>query len=107
MADFHVRTGNRLPAIEATLYRDRKVADLTGASTVHLIYRPAAGGAIITKTAAFVEALTGGKVKYAWAANDTDTVGEYEAYWRVTYATGEQESFPNNGFFTMKFTENL
>ena len=60
-----------------------------------------------TKTAAFVGALTAGTVKYAWAATDTDTVGEYEAYWRVTYASGEQESFPNNGFFIMAFTEGL
>lgn len=107
MADFHIRKGNRLPAIEATLYRDRKVADLTGANAVALLYRPKLGGALVTKTGAFVGAPTGGKVKYAWAANDTDTDGEYEAYWRVTYASGEQESFPNNGFFTMAFTEDL
>lgn len=107
MSDFHIRTSNRFPAIETTLYRDRKVADLTGASAVHLIYRPAAGGAQVVKAAAFVGALTGGKVKYAWAALDTNTVGDYVAYWRVTYSTGEQESFPNNGFFTMKFTADL
>lgn len=107
MAEFYIRNGDLLPAIEVTLYRDRKVANLTGATAVTLNYRPKVGGAVVTKTGAFVGALTDGKVKYAWAANDTDTAGEYEAYWRVTYVSGEQESFPNNGFFTMAFTEDL
>ena len=110
MADFHIRKGDLLPAIESPLYRDYgspvgvKAADLTGAIGATLVYRPKSG-AWITKTGEFVGALTGGRVKYAWAAGDTNTAGVYEGYWRITYASGETESFPNNSFFTMAITE--
>lgn len=107
MAEFHIRSGDLLPAIEATLYRDHKVADLTNASSVVLRYRLKTGGPVITKNAVFSGALTGGKVKYSWLAGETSTVDIYDAYWRVTYVSGEQESFPNNGFFTMAFMEDL
>jgi hypothetical protein len=107
MSDYHIRADNLLPEIEATLYRDRKVANLTGATSVELIYRPKAGGTVITKTGSFVGAMTSGVVKYSWISGDTATVGDYEAYWRVTYAPSVYESFPNNGFFTFSITENL
>lgn len=107
MADFHIRNGDLLPAIEATLYRDDKVADLTNASGVTLLYRLNTGGIVTIKTAIFSGALIDGKVKYSWLAGDTATIGLYEAYWLITYVSGEVESFPNNGFFTMKITSGL
>lgn len=94
MADFFIRVGNRLPAFEATLLRDGVVANLTGAVSVQLIYRPEAGGAAVVRTAQVVDAALG-KVRYAWVADDTALVGIFLMYVQVTWAGGVTESFPN------------
>lgn len=94
MADFFIRKGDRLPAIEAELLRRGQVADLTLASSVQLIYRPEAGGAVVTRTAQIVNAKLG-TVKYDWAAEDTATVGIFLAYFQVTWPGTVLESFPN------------
>lgn len=105
MASYHIRKGNRLPAIEAYLSRDNSVADLTDATSVQLIYWPAGGGAALTKEAAFVGAKTAGRVKYAWGAGETDTPGVYHAYWQATYPSSVKESFPNAGHFEFEVTD--
>lgn len=105
MADFHIRKGDRLPAIEAQLFADDVAVVLSGAS-VELRYRPVDGGVVVTKTAAVSDAALG-KVKYEWAANDTDTAGVYAALWRVTFADGRKASYPNQGFLRFAITDDL
>lgn len=94
MADFFIRKGDRAPAIEAELTRQGKVADLTLATSVQLIYRPEAGGAELSRTAQIINAALG-TVKYDWAAEDTASVGIFIFYWRVTWPGTIPESFPN------------
>jgi hypothetical protein len=94
MADFFIRKDNRLPAIEAVLLRQGKPADLTNAVSVQFVYRPEAGGAVVSRTAAIVDVLLG-TVKYEWAAEDTAAVGIFIMYFEVTWPGGVLESFPN------------
>lgn len=105
MADFTIRKGDRLPAIQAQLLDGETPVTLAGA-TIELRYRPVAGGTVTAKTAAIVDPLTG-TVKYEWAANDTDTAGVYAAAWRVTFADGRKSSYPNVGFFKIAVTDDL
>lgn len=105
MADFSIRKGDRLPAIEAQLFDGETPVILTGAS-VELRYRPVNGGTVIVKAAVIADALTG-RVKYEWAANDTDTAGVYAAAWRVTFADGRKASYPNVGFLRLAITDDL
>src|SRR3989338_2836568 len=105
MADFHIRKGDRLPAIEAQLFSDDDAVVLTGAS-VELRYRPVNGGTVVVKTAAVSDAATG-KVKYEWGSVDTDTAGVYEALWRVTFADGRKASYPNQGFIKFAVTDDI
>lgn len=106
MADFNIRTTNRLPAIECELYEDDKPADLTTATLVQLRYRPKTGGAVIVKTAEIVAAKPA-RVRYAWAANDTDIAGVYIAAWRVTFSGGRTADYPNQGGFHIAMTNDL
>lgn len=106
MADFNIRTSNRLPAIECELFEADKPADLTTATSVQLRYKPKTGGAVIAKSAEIVAA-NPGKVRYAWAAGDTDTAGVYIAAWRVTYSGGRTADYPNQGGFHIAITNDL
>jgi hypothetical protein len=106
MADFHVRKGDRLPAIEAQLFRDDGVVNLTGVTSVELRWRPVAGGTVVVKSATVTDAAAG-KVKYEWGVGDTDTAGVYAALWRVTFADGRKASYPNQGFFRFAVTDDL
>jgi hypothetical protein len=105
MVDFSIRKGDRLPVIEAQLFRGDTPESLTGA-TVELRYRPVNGGTVLVKTAAISDAAAG-KVKYEWAANDTDTPGVYAAIWRVTFADGRKASYPNTGSLRLAVTDDL
>lgn len=106
MADFNIRTTNRLPAIECELFEDEKPADLTTATLVQLRYKSKTGGAVIVKTAEIVAA-NPARVRYAWAASDTDTPGVYIAAWRVTYSGGRTADYPNQGGLHIAFTNDL
>jgi hypothetical protein len=46
-------------------------------------------------------------VKYAWQAGDTDVADLFEAEFRVTYADGAVETFPNAGFIPVRIGEDV
>lgn len=106
MADFNIRQSNRLPALECELFEDDQPADLTTATAVQLRYKPKAGGAVIVRTGQIVAAKPG-RVRYAWAAGDTDTAGVYLAAWRVTYTGSVTADYPNQGGFHIAITNDL
>lgn len=105
MADLHIKRGDRLPKIRRTLKReDGTVVNLTGASVVFRM-RPR-GGALKVNAAATVVDAAGGVAEYAWAVNDTDTEGLFEAEWAVTIS-GSVETVPANGFHTVEVMRTL
>jgi hypothetical protein len=46
-------------------------------------------------------------VEYSWQAGDTATAGLFEAEFRVTYAGGRIETFPNDGFIAVRISEDI
>lgn len=106
--DFSIRKGDRLPAIVATLYNRianvDTVADLTGA-TVEFVYKPILGGTAVTRTATVLGSPTLGKVTYTWALADTAEVGEFHAFWRVTFTDGRIGTYPNKTYNLIQVVE--
>lgn len=107
MADFNIRRTDRLPAIECELLEDGESADLTGATLVELHYKPKRGGGAKVVKVGEIVAANPAKVRYAWAAGDTDVAGVYAAYWRVVHSGGRPATYPNQGTFEIAITEEL
>lgn len=106
MAAFEIKKGDRLPAIESTLTDAAGAAiDLTNATAV-FAFRLNSGGAVKTGAATVTDAAAG-KVKYSWAAGDTDTVGVYAAEWRLTFTGGVEMTVPSSGFLYFTISDDL
>lgn len=103
----YIKQNDTLPALVAYLYNpDGSVVDLTGA-TVKFIMRLTSGGAAKVDTAATVVTATSGYVKYSWVAADTDTVGEYEGEFEVTFSGGAIQTYPNSKYIKIKVVDDI
>lgn len=79
--------------------------NLTGAvSARFLMGTISATGVNFTKVAGactFNSDRSTGKVTYDWADNDLNTAGEYKAEVEVTWASGDIQTFPADGYLTI------
>jgi hypothetical protein len=101
---FTIKRGDTAPAIRYAL--EPATVDLTGA-TVRFQMR-ARNGSVILDVGALVVTATGTPtVEYSWQAGDTATAGLYEAEFRVTYADGKIETFPNGGFIRVGINQDV
>lgn len=105
-ADFTIRQGDTASTLEDQLLDAAGVpVNITGA-TVTLTLVPLKGGpAIVNNQPATIVDATLGKVARAWQAGETNTPGFYLGSWRVTFAGGAVQTFPNSGFFLVRVTE--
>lgn len=94
-SDAVVRPGDELPQLSATLVDNAGApVDLTGA-TVRLKLR---GADVVFPEVSLVATIAGGPggVRFPWTGGGLPTVaGRYFAHWRVTYPSGDDETFPN------------
>lgn len=107
---FTIKQNDTSPAIMAQLLDgSNDPVNITGATSVRFHMRPVGEGspaAVIDEDATVVTASTG-DVKYVWQAGDTDTNGTYQAEFEVTFATGEIETFPNNGYIEIQVVDDI
>ena len=103
MAEFTIKRGSRLPHIQATvLAQDGDGAvDLTRVTSVRFIMTDLQGAVKVNAPATVLDA-NAGIVEYAWAAADTDTAGEYEAEFVLTFDSGEQMRVPTDGYIIVR-----
>lgn len=105
--DFRIKEGDRLPSLAATLTDNEGIfTDLASASGV--VFKMVSTDGLTTKgpTAAVIVDGARGRVRYDWAAGDTDTAKVYNAEFVVTIA-GKEQSFPVDGFFTVEVEADL
>ncbi len=97
---FYIKRGDTSPALRYVL---EPAVSLVGA-TAQFQMRLRGGATIID---APCDILEGAVVEYGWAAADTTDAGLYEGEFRITYADGAIETFPNNGFLTVRIGEDV
>lgn len=103
----YIKQNDTSPALVGQLFNpDGSNPDLTGA-TVKFIMRSSSGGAAKVDASATVVTASTGRVKYTWSAGDTDTVGEYEGEFEVTFSGGAVQTYPNKGYLKIEVTDDL
>lgn len=104
---FHIKQNDTRPIMAATLIDgDGNVANLDGA-TVLFKMRQAGETTVKVNASAAIADATKGKVTYTWSAADTNTVGEFEGEFEVTYAGGGVQTFPNNKYIEIEITDDI
>lgn len=112
-SDFYIKQADTQPHIKAELVDGTgDPIDLTN-STVRFKMRAVGEDSLTVEEQASVQDESGGVVTYKWKESDTSTVGYYDAEFEVDY-TGKSgpdfepdESFPNEGYITIRVKEGL
>lgn len=97
---FHIKRNDTSPAIEMALSTKAGPVDLTGASVYFHMANVVSAAAVIVDAAQ-------GIVRYNWGVGDTDTEGYHLIEWEVVYSDGKKETFPNDGYSTVKITADI
>ena len=104
---FYVKQNDTSPAMLATLQdADGNVINLTAAS-VRFHMRPIGSKQVTVDAPAVIVTPLDGLVRYNWIADDTDTIGSYQAEFEVTYADASIETFPNDGYIRVEIIDDI
>ncbi len=103
---FSIKQNDTSPTLRANIqdYEGTNI-DITGAS-VRLHIKEVGGSTLVIKDMTILDQETG-LVQYDWVTGDTSQAGNFNAELQVTYADGEIETYPNNGYFTITVTAEL
>ncbi|MFA5636205.1 MAG: BppU family phage baseplate upper protein [Anaerovoracaceae bacterium] len=108
MADFHIKVGDTLPAIQGTLYQgDGTVISLVSASAVRFHMRKRGTSDLLVDGACEIVNASGGVVRYTWEEGDFSESGQYEAEFEVTFTSGDVATVPNNKHLSIVITAEL
>lgn len=103
MDAFVIKRGDTSPAIRFAM---KPVTNDIGGSLVQFQMRGRDGTLLVDQPATIVSGLPP-VVQYNWTAPDTETAGVFDAEFRVTYADGGIETFPNSGFIPVRIGEDV
>lgn len=104
--DFVIKEGDTLPQLAAILkIGGSPISDLSDVTNVKLtLVKRTNPSTYVFAADAVVDDVDTGRVVYAWAADDTSTIGAgvYNAEWHLTYSTGGKRTVPTSGQFIVE-----
>lgn len=104
---FFIKQNDTSPFMTASLKdASGSAVDIQGAS-VRFHMRSVGSTTVKVDDAAVITDGENGAVKYEWSSGDTDTVGQFQAEFEVTYAGGKIETFPNNSYILVQVIDDI
>lgn len=111
MSIFAIKQNDLVPAITATLMQAVGTAsaapiDLTTATSVKFAMRLRSSGATKIDAVGSIVTPAAGTVKYQWSGTDTDTAGDYDCEWQITWPAGKQ-TVPGASYDKVVITDDI
>jgi predicted dehydrogenase len=104
---FYIKQNDTVPSIRAELRNGNgDPVDLINA-TVQFHMRAIGANQTTVDAASVVVSAASGVVQYNWIADDTVTIGSYQAEFEVTYPDGTIETFPNDGYIRVEIIDDI
>ena len=108
MSDFDIKQNDTLPKLIANLKNsDGTAINLTGATILHKMKNINNGGGFKVNAVVTITAATLGTVQYDWIAADTDTSGEFNSEFEITFSGGAVQTVPTIGQISIKVHDDL
>lgn len=108
MSNWVMKQGDLLPVLDATLLDENGVPINVTGLTVAFHLRKTGATALKVNAACSLVTPNQGLVRYTWVSGDTDTVGEYEGEFEITYAAPTRTlTCPNSGYFYVTINAQL
>jgi hypothetical protein len=106
----HLKQHDLKPDLRVRLLDEATPVDLTNATSVHMVMSSRRTGVVIDAPMTILDQTdpdTLGVVVYAWSPGDTDTTGEFQAEFRVTWPSARQQTFPASSYLTVVIQKEL
>ena len=105
---FYIKQNDTRPELDVFLRDDKdRSINVTGA-TVKFNMRNSADNTVKIDTGSVTTvSSTAGRVKYSFTAANTDTAGNFEGEYQVTFVGGLVETIPNDGFIKVIITDDV
>ena len=105
---FYIKQNDTRPELDVFLRDDKdSTINVTGA-TVKFNMRNASDNTVkVNNGSVTTVSSTSGRVKYSFSASDTDTAGNFDGEFQVTFVGGQVETFPNDGFIKVIITDDV
>ena len=105
---FYIKQNDTRPELGVFLRDDKdRTVNITGA-TVKFNMRNASDNSVKGSLGAVTTvSSTAGQVKYSFSVEDTDTSGNFDGEFQVTFVGGQVETFPNDGYIKVIITDDV
>lgn len=107
-AEFVIKRGSRLPHMQVTVAvpDDGTSEDFSRVTSVQFVMADLRGVVKVNAPGSVVDPAKR-IIEYAWADGDTDTAGEYNAEFVLTFSSGEQMRVPTDGYIIVRVVPEL
>jgi hypothetical protein len=105
---FFIKQNDNTPRLDVALQDDKgRPVDLTGATTVFHMRNSADDTLKIDGGSTTILAATRGELRYSWTVANTNTAGNFEAEFQVTYPDTTIQTFPDDGYIDVIITDDV
>ena len=105
---FFIKRNDDNPSLDVALQDDKgRPVNVTGATTVFHMRNAADDTVKVSSGTTSTLNATRGEVRYSWSTSDTDTAGNFEGEFQVTFSGGGVQTFPNDGYIDIIIFEDV
>jgi hypothetical protein len=105
---FFIKKGDDTPTLDVALQDNKgRRVNIAGATTVFHMRNSADETVKISSGAVSVLSSSSGEVRYSWTTSNTNTAGNFQGEFQVTFSGGAIQTFPNDEYIDIIITDDI